>query len=240
MATIYNTSIIRDGLVLYLDAANVKSYPGSGNTWYDLTNTVNGTVVGTVAPIVTDITKCFDFTANLGLNGSTAISGFSWGPHPVPTTGSFTFNFWVKNVPATAGQGVLFSNTADANGFRFAIGANGVYYLIGPTYTEGLLGFSSFTNTQWNNVCVVFDRSGTYNSNVAQLRGYLNGNLYGSVTLPASQTAWSSNTVAYMAKGLGTFATYSGKLSKFEIYSRALSAAEITQNFNTLRGRHGL
>ena len=27
----YNTSIVRDGLVLYLDAANSKSYPGSGN-----------------------------------------------------------------------------------------------------------------------------------------------------------------------------------------------------------------
>jgi hypothetical protein len=33
----YNTSIVRDGLLLYVDAANPKSYPGSGSYLYDLT-----------------------------------------------------------------------------------------------------------------------------------------------------------------------------------------------------------
>ena len=38
-------SIIDDGLVLYLDAANTKSYPGSGTTWTDLSgNGNNGTL----------------------------------------------------------------------------------------------------------------------------------------------------------------------------------------------------
>ena len=36
MSTRYNPSIVRDSLLLYLDAANTKSYPGSGTTWYDL------------------------------------------------------------------------------------------------------------------------------------------------------------------------------------------------------------
>lgn len=36
MGIAYNTSIVRDGLLLHLDAANVKSYPGSGTTWNDL------------------------------------------------------------------------------------------------------------------------------------------------------------------------------------------------------------
>jgi hypothetical protein len=36
MSIAYNTSIIRDGLVLYLDAANPKSYPTTGTTWFDL------------------------------------------------------------------------------------------------------------------------------------------------------------------------------------------------------------
>ena len=40
MSIAYNTSIVRDGLVLQLDAANVKSYPGTGTTWYDLSGTV--------------------------------------------------------------------------------------------------------------------------------------------------------------------------------------------------------
>jgi hypothetical protein len=41
MAVQYNPGIITDGLVLYLDAANRKSYPGSGITWTDMSNITN-------------------------------------------------------------------------------------------------------------------------------------------------------------------------------------------------------
>jgi hypothetical protein len=36
MAEIHGPKIVRDGLVLNLDAADKNSYPGSGTTWYDL------------------------------------------------------------------------------------------------------------------------------------------------------------------------------------------------------------
>ena len=46
MGIAYNTSIVRDGLVLHLDAANKKSYPGSGTVWSDLSgNDRNGTLL---------------------------------------------------------------------------------------------------------------------------------------------------------------------------------------------------
>ena len=38
MGTSYNPRIITDGLVLCVDAANPRSYPGAGTTWSDLTN----------------------------------------------------------------------------------------------------------------------------------------------------------------------------------------------------------
>jgi hypothetical protein len=41
MGIFYNTSIARDGLVLHLDAANKKSYPGTGTTWKDLSGNGN-------------------------------------------------------------------------------------------------------------------------------------------------------------------------------------------------------
>ena len=37
MGTTYNPAIVTDGLVLCLDAANKRSYPGTGTTWSDLT-----------------------------------------------------------------------------------------------------------------------------------------------------------------------------------------------------------
>jgi hypothetical protein len=43
MALYHSPLVVTDGLVLYLDAANRKSYPGTGTTWYDLTgNGLNG------------------------------------------------------------------------------------------------------------------------------------------------------------------------------------------------------
>ena len=45
MAFRYSPKIVTDGLVLSVDAANKKSYPGSGTTWYDLSgNAINGTL----------------------------------------------------------------------------------------------------------------------------------------------------------------------------------------------------
>ena len=46
MATDYNHSIVTDGLVLCVDAANTKSYPGSGTTWTDISGkNHNGTLI---------------------------------------------------------------------------------------------------------------------------------------------------------------------------------------------------
>jgi hypothetical protein len=43
MAVFKNSSpIVTDGLVLYLDAGNVKSYPTTGTTWTDLVGVNNG------------------------------------------------------------------------------------------------------------------------------------------------------------------------------------------------------
>lgn len=46
MGVAYNPSIVTSGLVLYLDAGNVKSYPGSGNTWTDLSGRGNHHTLG--------------------------------------------------------------------------------------------------------------------------------------------------------------------------------------------------
>jgi hypothetical protein len=44
MATLYGANVVTDGLVLSLDAANPKSYPGSGTTWYDLNKRYDATL----------------------------------------------------------------------------------------------------------------------------------------------------------------------------------------------------
>jgi hypothetical protein len=45
MGIAYNPRTITDGLVLCLDAANPKSYPGSGTTWTDLSGRGNYSII---------------------------------------------------------------------------------------------------------------------------------------------------------------------------------------------------
>ena len=62
MALIHSTRFVTDGLVLYLDAANTKSYSGSGTTWTDLTGKGNdGTLINGVSHVPNTNFGYFDF-----------------------------------------------------------------------------------------------------------------------------------------------------------------------------------
>lgn len=45
MSIVRGPNIVRDGLILHVDAANSKSYPGSGTTWYDLSRNENNVTI---------------------------------------------------------------------------------------------------------------------------------------------------------------------------------------------------
>jgi len=49
MGTTYNPAIVTDGLVFCVDAANKRSYPGTGTTWTDLVGGNNGTLINSVS-----------------------------------------------------------------------------------------------------------------------------------------------------------------------------------------------
>lgn len=233
MAVAYNPRIVTDGLVLCLDAGNSKSYPGSGNTWYDLSNKGNtATMFGSV-PFSIDITPCFDFATATGISAANSSLGFTFGSNMIPTTGNFTFSCWIKNPPLSSGQVGLFSNAGGGDGYRFGVGLNGIYYLIGPTYTEAGIGFlSNLSASLWYNVVAVYSRT------TAQVLLYLNGVYQNVSSIPSSQTAMQNGTPGLVRSAC--CGIYTGKLAKFSAYNKALTASEIQQNFNALRGRFGI
>ncbi len=61
MATNYNPSIVTDGLKVCFDAANPKSYPGSGTTWYDLSGNDNHGTLLNEPSFSSDKGGCFVF-----------------------------------------------------------------------------------------------------------------------------------------------------------------------------------
>ena len=233
MANNYSPKIVTNGLVLCLDAVNRKSYPGSGTTWTDLSGRGNNATMFGSVPFETDITSCFNFSTATGANSPNSSLGFTFGSNMIPTTGNFTFSFWIKNPNSSSGQVGLFSNTGNADGYRFGIGLNGIYFLIGPTYTEGTVSFSSSLSASlWYNVVAVYSRT------TASFLLYLNGVFQNSASIPASQTAFTNATPGLVRSPCCTI--YTGKLGSFSAYNRALTATEIQQNYNALKRRFGI
>jgi hypothetical protein len=231
-------NIVTNGLVLALDAANTKSYPGSGTTWRDLCRNNNGTLVN--GP-----------TFNSANGGSIVFDGgddyIALGtPAILNITGSITINSWVKVIafPSSTGIGTIYEkgydNTVDQTFFRFRNNAGaqvidvGTYTTIGDTnymttYTVG----SSITIGTWNNIIGQYDGA---NWNL-----YLNGVLVSSTLKnqgPLPSTSPSSIGAAYISTGYQRF--FNGNIASVQIYNRALSASEVEQNYNALKGRFNL
>jgi hypothetical protein len=92
-------NIVTDGLVLYLDAANISSYSGSGTTWTDLSRSGNnGTLVNN---------PTFD-SANKGSIVFDGVDDFiNCGNSPILVFGTldFTVSIWIKTPIASTGEG---------------------------------------------------------------------------------------------------------------------------------------
>lgn len=229
MGIAYNTSIVRNGLVLYLDAANIKSYPGTGTVWNDLSgNGNNGTLLNGTG-YTTDNNGALVFD---GLNDSSN--------HGNPsslniTTENFTLSAWFNINSFVSGWTSIFQKGTSGNiGYGMHLNGNILNASIqaaGGFNQHVSLGTAVPTNT-WINACLVFNRA----SNVV---GYINGTSVGSDSIAsnAGSLATASNLV------IGAYPSswwFPGKISSASIYNRALSSNEIQQNFNAMRGRYNV
>lgn len=225
MAIVYNTSIVRSGLVLHLDAANSKSYPSTGTAWTDLSgNSNNGTLTdgptfdsSNGGSIVFDGINDFIETNKLGI---------------VPASTNFTVSVWL-NVPLnpTKVHGAIWSQ--DAGGMFYAYTtfgtAAGRVRFNGIGISEILVG-TDIRGIGWTNL--VLQREGS------TFRLYRNANIEASATNAGSVNVNSTFKIGREHSTLDR--VFNGRISNFKVYNRALTAAEIAQNFEAIRGRYGI
>ena len=212
-------------LLLYLDADNPSSYPGTGNTWYDLsTNTNHGTIASTSMANSSSSPKTFSFNGTSGNNVSFVSSKFN-----TPYTGKTVIV--AAKMDANFGTNLyraLFGNNPTRN-FNLYIYNNGSNYQI--HFSAGSWGLSDvvpLVTGQW----YVF--AATQDANT--IRYYLNGVSVGTTTsAPLYQYQSSSNEFLGMADNY-----WYGDINTALIYKRCLSSAEILQNFDALKSRFGL
>lgn len=230
MATFGGPNTIETGLVLSLDAANPTSYPGSGTTWRDLSgNNKNGTTSG--ATYGSQNGGVFNFD---GVNDTIS---FGTGNTFFALT-NFTIDLWFQSkgaVPTTGTVPGLF-------GFTYGIRAyfdltNRVVFSATSGSTLQNLTYTHTTNIRddgsWNNI--VFQATPT-NSYI-----YLNGELKASRSLTwLGDTIWPTNTWNLGRDNNNSTQFFTGSIASYKMYNTALTATEIQQNYNAMRGRFGI
>ena len=227
MGTNYNPKIVTDGLVLALDAANVKSYPGSGTAWNDLSINKSN------ASLLVGITLG---TSNKGVmifDGTDDHVDFS-----APSLSSTaTVEMWAK--PGSLSDKMFFGWLAyDIYCLSGVIGYN--------TASSDIYGISSTVVTSlgllnnWHHYVFEMRSDVSYTNNKIYIDGVsqtLSQQL--GTEAPANRTfnsgngriaGWRTNTSHRMPM----------ECPIFKVYNRALLASEVQQNFNALRGRYNV
>ena len=224
MGIAYNSRIVTDGLVLALDAANAKSYDAgiSTTTWTDLSGNNNtGTLTnGPTYSSANNGSIVFDGTNdyvvvnnNASILSSTAYTKIAWF---YPTSFATGNNI----ISGTSGNSQHAFWLAATN--RLYSGHNGSWYTVLSTTTLSL-------NT-WYCGAVTFNTTSGWNL-------YLNGALENT---NASTTTFSGDGRIQIGAFDPGSNVFTGRISQASIYNRALTASEIQQNFNALRGRYGI
>lgn len=210
-------NIQTDGLVLYVDAAYKKSYPGSGTTWSDLVNSNDGTL--TNGPVHNaDGYMTFDGTNDHAVVSNLDASDFQ---------GGFTFSCWVR-FHAISGNNIIFGRHINNERMYMGINGSNVKIGIGDNYvTSGAHGMSADT---WYNVCVT--REGTTNKYFVDL-----------VEKKSLTTNWSGtdSTAVHIASmnNSGDSQHLDGDIALINLYNRTLTLSEMTQNYNAQKERFG-
>jgi hypothetical protein len=234
MALSHSPQIVKDGLVLYLDAANIKSYPGTGSVITDLSGNANhGTLIN--GPTFT--------STNLGgisLDGINDYITVADNPTLNFGTGDFTVLLWVTNIPLYPGggkciiqKGSRFDSNISGWSIIWAGSPQDLYFIISSDSArfEGRTIPNTGLNGWTGYKLIGLRRSGGNWSQIVDNKitslGTFTGNVSGTSPINighnSSYNSYLSNTV-----------------SSVQIYNRALSLNEIIKNFNATRGRYGI
>jgi hypothetical protein len=213
--------IVRDGLVLWLDAATQNSYSGSGTIWTDLSGNGNtGTLVNGVGYNSGNLgSLSFDGSNDYVDCGKTATQ---FGVYDA----DYTFDAWVYPTNLSSDRTMFGTDqTASRRGLHLVFRSGAIYQgHFGADFSAG-----SATLNAWNNISYTYVKS----SSSASI--YKNGVLQGS----GSIASFIGTTNILIGRWASNY-YFSGTGSNYKIYNRALTAAEVRQNYEVLKSRFNL
>lgn len=222
---------ITNDAILYLDAANPKSYPGTGTLWVDLTGNGNdGTLVNgpthadTSFAFSPDLAQYVSFNPSI-LNGAMSGTVVVW----------FMRNAWFNTLYDTV---FTKSNGGSWANNHIQIGRSGGGDILHTEIADNTSSTTTSVETPTINIGSWYGITMTWDGGV--LICYTNGT---EVDRSNTTIALPSNSTYFrLAQGAGgiTNRYFSGNISMFMCYDRALSSSEVLQNYNLMRVRFNI
>lgn len=218
MSVVYNTSVVRDGLVLALDAKNIKSYSG-GTNWNDVSgNQLNWTIPSSGSYNSSGYMTYIN-------NSSVRSAAPAWYANTTDMTIECIYN---PTNPHTGCCETVFGTYW----FRFFQIGTGMYAMIG--FNNGSGGFTythpsfNINLNQWHH-CVAMRRNNRYIMWIDGVEVY-NTDFGTGLTLYSTSGDWYISTASHSSIDVAVA----------RIYNRGLSDNELRQNFNATRNKYGL
>jgi hypothetical protein len=211
--------IIRNGLTLNLDASNLSSYPGTGTTWFDLSDTP------TNATLINGPTYTYPYIQMDGSNDYASVSSTS---KIAIGTSDFSIEVWVYP-QSLSGYSHLVS-IPNQGTFTFKHDPEGIIYIYtGSAYSNfGSTPSWTMSLNVWQQLVVTRQSSVMY--------AYKNGVSAGSAS--GFNYNIPQNTIN-IHNGFGD-EFQQARFGAVNMYNRALSSSEVLDNFNTKKGVYGL
>ena len=225
-------NIVTDGLVYAIDAGSTRSYAGSGTTATSLVGSISNTLNNGVG-FSTDNGGTWTFD---GTDDKITVANSS----TMQPTSALTMEAWVRLDTMPSSWYSVFQSPESNSGhtspfFDWAIYVN---------YTGGLHtringisdGLSTGTTTKmqvntWSQVVI------TWNGSLVSY--YLSGVLIQTVSL-STTISYTNNTNKLIGTNASGSEAVDGKIPIVRFYNRAITAAEVLQNFNAQKSRFGL
>lgn len=232
--SVYDASFNSNGALLYLDAGDPASYPGTGTVWTDLsTNTNNATLVGSPTFTNAGAASYFSFNGTGSQYAATVSSEYNktYTGKTIVIAARMNASAWTNGL---AQYRNMFggSNYRNFNIYVYHNASNNYqfHYSTGPgPYIGTISNNLSLTTNQWFVMSVTHTTGGV-------LTYYLNGQIVNTAT-GITFLQYSSNASEFVAASDNY---WYGDIGVCAIYGRALSADEVRQNFSALRTRYGL
>jgi len=241
MGLAHSPRIVTDGLVLCLDAASKRSYPGTGTVWTDLKGGNNGTL--------TNMTDNFDSAngGSLTFDGSDDyISVSNSASLQIDNPDGITISSWVNPDTVSGGDSFGSSNPryivakgGSPNNFNYALRLLGgkidfLYRDVTNTnYVTVRQDVATVVVGSWQHIAVRFDSSG--------YALILNGVEVASTLISGAisqSPVINTDALVIGRQGSASQRYMNGRVVGIHIYNRALSAEEILQNYLSTKERY--